>query len=44
MSLRLLIDPLYAFDVWIKNNPKGGIFEFRGQKFRVFVRDVHNCT
>jgi len=39
MSLRLLVDPLYAFEVWIKENPKGGIFEFRGQRFSVKLHD-----
>ena len=38
MSLKSYLDPLVAFDKWIKLNPKGGIFVWQGQKFMVNVR------
>jgi len=40
MSLKSYLDPLVAFDKWIKVNPKGGIFIWQGQRFRVNVRGV----
>lgn len=35
MSLKSYLDPIHAFDKWIKDNPKGGIFVWKGQKFVV---------
>lgn len=35
MSLKSYLDPIKAFDLWIKKNPNGGIFTFMGQKFSV---------
>jgi hypothetical protein len=35
MSLKSYLNPLAAFDAWIKLNPEGGIFTWRGQKFKV---------
>lgn len=31
-------DPVKAFEKWLKENPKGGIFEWQGQKFKVTLR------
>ena len=41
MSLKSYLDPIHAFEIWIKNNPKGGIFVWKGQKFKV---NVLACT
>lgn len=38
MSLKSYLDPLQAFDAWLKVNPKGGIFVWRGKKFKVELR------
>lgn len=35
MSLKSYLDPLFAFDQWIKVNPEGGIFEWRNIKLEV---------
>lgn len=35
MSLKSYLDPIAAFDKWLKDNPKGGIFEWNGQKISV---------
>jgi hypothetical protein len=42
MSLKSYLDPLVAFDKWIKANPKGGIFVWQGQKVKVEMRQ--NCA
>jgi hypothetical protein len=35
MSLKSYLDPMVAFEKWLKKNPNGGIFEYFGQKFSV---------
>ena len=40
MSLKSYLDPLVAFDKWIKVNPKGGIFVWQGKKFNVYIHDL----
>lgn len=35
MSLKLYLDPVKAFDKWIIDNPKGGIFVWKGIKLEV---------
>jgi hypothetical protein len=35
MSLKSYLSPILAFEKWIKANPKGGIFEWNGQKVSV---------
>ena len=42
MSLKSYLNPLSAFDKWLKVNPKGGIFEWDGQKVKVTKRQ--NCA
>lgn len=38
MSLKSYLSPIVAFEKWLLNNPKGGIFEWNGQKFKVEKR------
>jgi hypothetical protein len=38
MSLKSYLNPIIAFEKWLKENPKGGIFEWKGQKFKVSTR------
>ena len=38
MSLKSYLNPITAFENWLKVNPKGGIFVWNGQKIRVTTR------
>jgi hypothetical protein len=38
MSLKSYLDPIAAFDKWLKNNPKGGIFVWDGKKYKVDLK------
>ena len=40
MSLKSYLDPLVAFDKWIKVNPKGGIFVWQGKKISVSLQKL----
>jgi hypothetical protein len=42
MSLKSYLSPIAAFEKWLKDNPKGGIFEWDGQKVKVEKRQ--NCA
>ena len=35
MSLKLYLSPIAAFEKWLSANPKGGIFEWNGQKVKI---------
>jgi hypothetical protein len=35
MSLKSYLDPIAAFEKWLKVNQKGGIFVWKGQRFKV---------
>jgi hypothetical protein len=38
MSLKLYLDPIAAFEKWLKVNPKGGIFVWDGKIYKVAKR------
>lgn len=42
MSLKSYLSPIAAFEKWLKDNPKGGIFEWDGQKVK--VQKHQNCA
>lgn len=44
MSLKSYLDPIAAFEKWIKENPKGGIFEWNGEKVSVSIQNRHAST
>lgn len=35
MSLKSYLNPIAAFEKWLKLNPMGGIFEWNGKKYKV---------
>lgn len=38
MSLKSYLNPIEAFDKWIKKNPNGGVFIWKNHKFIVKKR------
>lgn len=42
MSLKSYLDPVAAFDKWIKENPNGGVFKWKNQTFKVVRTMSHN--
>lgn len=42
MSLKSYLDPVKAFDKWIKENPNGGFFVWGKHRFSVKRTMLHN--